>query len=316
MNRPDDSILEPDQLANVQRYADRLLRDASAHGRFPTPVDDLMSAAKLIVVEDELLNETVIHRFLSKVKTGIATIKSALTKVLALFESNDRLVLIDKSMPRPKLPFVKLHEAGHGTMPHQSKVYALIHDCKKTLDPDVTDLFEREANVFASEVLFQGKLFAQEAHACDFSMKVPIKLAKNFGASNYSTFRRYVVTSPQACCLVVLEPVTLELTGGFKAVVRRIVASKSFDAIFDCSSLFSVITADHAIGSLVPIGKRMVYPHELLLTDRNRDKHKCLGEAFDTKHQILVLIRDMGAISKASILLPGSPDFSTMLENL
>jgi hypothetical protein len=41
--------------------------------------------------------------------------------------------------------FIKLHEAGHGTLPHQAKVYRLIHDCEKTLDAEITDLFEREA---------------------------------------------------------------------------------------------------------------------------------------------------------------------------
>ena len=45
MTRPDDSLLDPDQLANVQRHADRLLQEASATGRFPTPIDDLMAAA-------------------------------------------------------------------------------------------------------------------------------------------------------------------------------------------------------------------------------------------------------------------------------
>lgn len=51
--------------------------------------------------------------------------------------------------------------------------YKLIHDCEKTLDADITDLFEREANVFTSEVLFQGDLFAEEAHGHDFGLKVP-----------------------------------------------------------------------------------------------------------------------------------------------
>jgi hypothetical protein len=43
-------------------------------------------------------------------------------------------------------------------------MYSLIHDCEKTLDPEITDLFEREANVFAAETMFQGGLFAEEAH--------------------------------------------------------------------------------------------------------------------------------------------------------
>ena len=160
MTRPDDSLLDSHQLANVLRHADQLLRDASALGRFPTPIDDLMAAAKLTVVDDEVLNESFLQLFLKKARATVATVKSALSKVLGLFEANDRFVVIDKDAPKPRIPFIKLHEAGHGTMPHQTELYKIMHDCEKTLEPDIADLFEREANVFASEVLFQSGFFA------------------------------------------------------------------------------------------------------------------------------------------------------------
>ena len=225
MSRPDDSFLSSQQLANVRRHADRLLQGAAARERFPTPIDDLMAAAKVTIVDDEVLDETFLRRFIAKASAGLATIKSALSKVLGLFEANDRLVVIDKNVPVPRVPFVKLHEAGHG-MPHQSKMYALMQDCEKTLDPEITDLFEREANVFASEVLFQGEIFAEQAHNREFGIKTAMALAKQFGGSNYATFRRYVITNPRACCLVVLEPVLAAIGGGFRANVRRVVASR------------------------------------------------------------------------------------------
>ena len=40
-------------------------------------------------------------------------------------------------------------------MPWQKDLYAVIEDSKNSLDPALADLFDREANVFASEVLFQ-----------------------------------------------------------------------------------------------------------------------------------------------------------------
>jgi hypothetical protein len=42
-------------------------------------------------------------------------------------------------------------------------------------------------------VPFQGEIFSQEAHGQTFGIKVPIALARKFGGSNYSTFRRYVI---------------------------------------------------------------------------------------------------------------------------
>jgi Zn-dependent peptidase ImmA (M78 family) len=307
MTRPDDSLLDSHQLANVLRHADRLLRDASAIGRFPTPIDDLLAAAKLTVVDDEVLNEGFLEQFIKKARATVATVKSALSKVLGLFEANDRFVVIDKNAPKPRVPFIKLHEAGHGTMPHQSKLYKIMHDCEKTLEPDIADLFEREANVFASEVLFQGEAFSQEAYAQSFGIKVLMSLAKKYGASNYATFRRYVISSPHACCVVILEPPVYAADGSLSAEVRRVVVSKSFETIFDAKVLTSNVTDGHPLYSVVPAsGKRMSFDREVVLADRNCDERICTAEAFNTKHQVLVLLRDSGLSKKCSIVVPAS----------
>jgi hypothetical protein len=139
-------------------------------------------------------------------------------------------------------------------------MYAPIHDCDKTLHADVMDLFEREANVFASEVLFQGEIFAQEAHQFDFGIKVPMTLSKKYGASNYSTFRRYVTTNPCACCVVVLDPVVCGLDGTFDVEPRRTAVSTSFHATFDGEAIFRTIGNRHALGPVVPLGRRMSRP--------------------------------------------------------
>lgn len=305
MTRPDDSFMEQHQLENVRRHADKLLREASAIGRFPTPISDLMAAAKLTVVDDEVLNEGLLRQFLKKTQAGFAAIKSALGKVLGLFEANDRLVVIDRDAPKPRIPFIKLHEAGHAMMPHQTKLYRLMHDCEKTLEPEIADLFEREANVFASEVLFQGEFFAEEAHGQSFGIKVPMRLAKKYGGSQYATFRRYVATNPRACCVVVLEQPAYMLDGDFIAEVRRVVMSKSFEKIYDGKALCLPVTAAHRLGSAVPLqGKRMRAEREIVLIDRNKDERICLAEAFNNMHQILILIRDVGL--RPGIVVPAA----------
>jgi hypothetical protein len=264
-----------------------------------------MATAKVTVVDDAVLNESFLRHLMKRAKVGYETVKSALSKVLGLFDSEERLVVLDSEVPAPRVPFLKLHEAGHGTLPHQSRAYRFIHDCKRTLDPEIRDLFDREANVFASEVLFQGDVFSAEAHEQTFGIKVPIKLAKKFGASNYSTFRRYVMTSEHACCVIVLEPLVLDTEGEFSANVRRIVVSESFDKIYDSESFASTITCSHCLGPAVPaIGKRMTSQREVILVDRNQDERVCISEAFDTTHQILILVRDVGPRAKSGIIIP------------
>jgi hypothetical protein len=306
--------LTPEQLANVRRHADRLLRDAAALGRFPTPIDDILAAAKVTIVDDEILNESFMKRLAAKAAAGLATIKSALSKVLGLFEANDRLVILDKDTPRPRIPFVKLHETGHGSMPHQTKLYALMQDCEKTLDPEITDLFEREANVFASEAMFQGDVFAEQAHDHEFGVKTALALAKQFGGSNYATFRRYVTTNPRACCLIVLEPASSDGAGGFTAHVRRVIATTSFERIYNSAALAVPVTRQHVIGSLVPRGKqRIVTPRGVQLVDRNGDQRECIGEAFHTGHQTLVLLRDNRPMNTTTVIMPGTQEFQTTL---
>jgi Zn-dependent peptidase ImmA (M78 family) len=294
--------LDAQQLANVQRHADRLLREASALGRFPTPIDDIMAAAKLTVVDDEVLNESMLRQFMKKAKSGIAMIKSALSKVLGLFEANDRLVVIDKTAPKPRKPFIKLHEAGHGTLPHQAKVYSLIHDCEQTLSAEITDLFEREANVFASEALFQGEVFSTEARDMDFGVKTGVVLASRFGGSNYAAFRRYVITHTGACCVVVLEPSIAHVDGGFSAAVRRVVMNKSFEKIYDGKALCVTVRGSHPLVSVMP-KKRMSFGREIVLIDRNGDERICTAEGFKTGPQTLILIRDEGLRKRSGIIV-------------
>lgn len=299
MTQEDDSVLTPEQLSTVRLHAERLLQEASAKGVFPTPIDDIMDAAKLIVIDDEEIDEGLLRNFLQKAKQGVATLKSALSKVLGLFEPHDRLVVIDKDIPEPRIPFVKLHEAGHGYLPHQAGMYRLVHDCEKTLDPYISDLFEREANVFASEMLFQGSGFANEAHDSEFSLKVPMALAKKYGASNYATFRRYVTTNPRCCCFISLEKPTYNVSGGFTADVRRVVASRSFSQQFPSGNLIGTVDDFHALGPIVPKhNKRMTYPREIILADRNGEDQRCKAEAFNSGHNILILIIHVGPANK------------------
>lgn len=295
MTKADDSSLSEQELANVIRHAQRLLKDANAIGVFPTPITNIMAAAKVTVLEDEVLDESMLQRLADRVRSslqaGVNVIKSAFSKVLGLFEARDRLVILDREVPKARRPFVKLHEVGHGTLPHQTSMYALMHDCNQTLEDDIKDLFEREANVFASEVMFQGDVFEEHALASAFNLKNAMTLATQFGASNYSTFRRYVNVNPTACCLVVVEPEALVGAGG-KHVVRRVIPSKTFHLKFDSQALAADVGFGHPLTSLMPYGaQKIVREKSFSLRDRNGVSHTFLGETFKAR-QILMLLRE------------------------
>lgn len=85
MRKPDDATLSVGQRAKVRAEAERALREAGAFGIFPTPVDRIMSVAKVEEVQDHVLDEG----FLAKLRADAGgAIKSALSKVLGIFHAN------------------------------------------------------------------------------------------------------------------------------------------------------------------------------------------------------------------------------------
>ncbi len=299
--KPDDQLEDQQQLARIQEAAVRAIQEGGGFGVFPTPVDDIIEAAKHIVITDQEIDD----RFLAKATKKVGgALKKALSKVLGVLDVTARTMHLDKTVHAAKLPFLKLHELGHGLLPWQRDVYALTADCKQTLDPEINDLFERETNAFASEVLFQVDTFTNEAADHAFSIKTPMKLSKKYGASVYSTIRRYVRTNARSCAVVVLEPPEFVPGHGFKAKLRRVVVSQAFEAEFGQLQWPGIFTPDDALGKIVPIGgRRMSRPQHVVLSDANGTRHECVAEAFDSKHQVFILICPQAALTKKVVLV-------------
>jgi hypothetical protein len=75
-----------------------------------------------------------------------APIKLALEKVLGLLDARDRTIYLDQSVHEKKKPFLTLHETGHNYLPWQRDLFAIPEDGESSLDPEVREQFEREAN--------------------------------------------------------------------------------------------------------------------------------------------------------------------------
>ncbi len=302
--KKDDFSLSPGELERVRVAARSALARANAFGRLPTPVADILSAAKFSVVDDEALDEGLLARFRRKA-TG--ALKTALSKVLGLFDAQGWLIHVDRGLMAVKQTFIKLHEAGHGLLMWQRKMYAVAEDCKLTLTDEVEDLFEREANNFATEVLFQLDAFTEQAADHAFGVNVPLKLGPKYGASAYSSIRRYVMKNESACVVLVLDPPVVTDTDrvGFQATLRRVVPSPAFVHMVGAPAWPAVFTPDDELGDMVPLGKRrMSRPRTISLTDRNGTNHECLAEAFATPYQVFILIHLRKALTKTTIILP------------
>ena len=79
--------------------------------------------------------------------------------------------------------------------------------------------------------------------------------------------------------------------------MRRIEPSQSFAAQFGKPS-DTVITPDHHLGRILPVGRKMTSPTTLSVTDIDGTRHECVAEAFDTTHNLIILLYPVKALGK------------------
>jgi len=299
----DDSSLSKDDRDEVSNQARLALLRADALGIFPTPVDEIMRAAKIEVVPF-VLDETYLAKLRRKAEQAGRALLSAISKVWGVFDPHARVAFIDPDTPKEKLPFLKLHEGGHAMLPWQS-IFGHFEDCRKTLDPDTKAAFERQANVFASDVLFQLDQFTSDAHDLPFGIDAVLRLAKRYGASLYSTARRYAAVHERACAVMVFNPVEIHADFGAIAMLRRVETSPRFDERFGAFAWPEWVSTKDPVGKLIPFS-RMTRPRSFAMRDRNGAQQEFVGEAFKTSHQILILIHALEA-QTGRLVVPAQP---------
>jgi len=296
--KADDSSLEPEELHAVHSAARRALDRASAWGIYPTPTSVILESAGLKIAPASAFDPRRITEYLlSKAESAATALKSAIAKVFGIYDAGEQLIHIDDTVHKSKQNFLKLHEAGHHELTSHRSAFRLFHDCEKTLDPAISDLFEREANNFARFVLFQGDGYSSMAADHKLELKTPMKLASKFGASVYASCREFARTHHRACAVYILEPVTYCEKTGARAVVRRIEASPTYLQQFRRPDE-TAISLDHSLGRVLPIGRKMTRT-TVSITDRNGKAHECVAEAFDTRFNVLLLIYPVRALTAA-----------------
>jgi hypothetical protein len=298
--KADDSSLDEGRRARIRKEALEALARADALGRFPTPVDDVLAVARLEVVEEDLADLP----FLDRMRRKAGSLKRALSKVLGIFDVKAGLVFIDRTVQAAKQTFLKLHEIGHSFLPWQRDVYKVIEDCEGTLDPETADLFDREANLFATEVLFQIDGFIQEANDSPFGLKVPLDLKRKYGASAYAAIRQYVAKNHRACAVIVLNPPEPHREFGVQVVtIRRIITSESWAEIIGAVAWPETILPSHFLWEVIPAGNRkMSSPRQVVIQSRDGVRHKCIAEAFKTPYNTFILLQASDALTSRIVI--------------
>ena len=158
-----------DGAQEIEKIARNVLIGSKAWGKFPTPVDQIVSYAELQVASGVDLSQVRTSFFTKK----LHSLKRALSKVLAAVDLREKTIYLDLTQRPERQSFNKLHETGHKALIWQRDTYIHLDD-EITLDPDTDELFERQASWFASDALFQLERFEDEAAKLPLTIKSPI----------------------------------------------------------------------------------------------------------------------------------------------
>ena len=176
----------PDEEA-IDAHIRELLRRAGTKGRFPTPVDDIVAAAGLSEAHESLLSASVWSEAPLHLQRAIRRLTG---RVRAVLDRTTHEVHVDPTISNQgRVAFHKLHEVAHEILPWQQELaYA---DDDATLSPATRSLFEWEANLGASGLLFQGEYFGELIRQYPTGMAAVFAVAEIVGASRHATFRRF-----------------------------------------------------------------------------------------------------------------------------
>jgi hypothetical protein len=241
------AILTLESGPEIIKIADRALRAAGANGKLPTPIEDLILAAK--VVEDKDTEGTV-RRFLSSLSESSRSLfHSTFQKVRGIADLRQRAVYVPADTA-PRQRFAKGHELGHQIIPwHRigaDRVPAFYKDNDYTLSPFVTDLFDIEANFFSSEVIFQGKRFAERVRDYKPSFDAVFLLSDLHGASRQATLRRFVEEQDEILASISYLPSHYDRADGFPVLrAPRLIGSHGFNVRYACIRLPAQLLPHH-----------------------------------------------------------------------
>lgn len=196
---PSDLLLDAETNAEIRRHAIALLREASALGKRPTPLEDIREAARLVMSGEITLDASDRRSLIEKFGGWVHT---AFERLQGTFDYRTSAIWVAPDLHEMKRRFVISHEIGHAILPAHNKTFAYVDDFT-CLPPVARGLLEREANQAAVEILFQGGQATDEFDDSAPTMDGIIETSVHFGASIISTARFVAETSRRPIAIAI-----------------------------------------------------------------------------------------------------------------
>ncbi len=215
-------MVRPESANEVSKFAIRTLRAADALGKLPTPMDDLLAAAKIGNLQiDEEAKENFSARLIGAAKNEFNLMWE---RIRGIADLRKRIIYVDENTTRPRILFAKGHELGHEVLSWHYLDPGRFDD-EKSLTEEAEEIFDMEANFFSAEVIFQGGNFTRLVRDYNVGFDSIFHLADMHGASRHATAWRYVEEQDESVALVIYWPSRFN-----SEILRRgkVVASPNF----------------------------------------------------------------------------------------
>jgi hypothetical protein len=223
-------------------------------------------------------------------------------RILGAYAYKSDTAFVDLSQPVGRRRFILAHETGHKLIPWHGSSYHL--DDEGRLFRDSEEELEEEANLAAKLLIFQGGRFHTRALDYENSIRTPILLSGEFGASYHASIRFYVEQHP--------EPMGLVVAGRYQRSDGTVpifvsVESPSFRARFGpIASFFAPRGVSLAADDTNPFARlgRAAFgavepPSEVVqLRDRTDSSVRCLLETFYNQHSLFLMVTTRGMLRR------------------
>lgn len=195
-----DLTLSVQERGDIVRTAREALKEADAIGRFPTRLDDVYEVAQL--VEAQELTLSLEDRKALRARFGEVAMR-VWRRLQGVIDFRSDEVWVNPELHPMKQRFVQAHEAGHKLLTWQRDTFAFLDDGRR-LRPDVRDLFERQANEAAIELLTQAGRLREEADDDNPpSLRTVRLLSGKYGISLQGTARYIAEHSRRDCACAI-----------------------------------------------------------------------------------------------------------------
>ena len=173
----------------IAQLAEATLRRAEVVGALPTPMEAVQKSLGVTERID-----------ISELPPELEARKPPAWRRLlgALWE---RTVFVDLNEPKPRVLFTDAHEASHQMCEWHGPTLRL--DAAETMYRELKAKVEAEANYGAAQLIFQGGRFHREALKDQLSIRTPIALKPEYGASFHATLHHYVEDHPDPVALLI-----------------------------------------------------------------------------------------------------------------